>query len=212
MNETARFDQVAGAWDEDAGRVAMARAVADAIAAEVPLAPEMHLLDFGCGTGLLSLALRPSVGRLTGADTSAGMLDVFRKKIAARGLAGVATMHLADGAALESAGPFDAIVSSMALHHVRDIPALLATFRGLLPTGGHLALADLDLEDGSFHPAQVADVHHFGFERQALRAAIAAAGFESLRDRTAHVLRRQERDYSLFLIAARAASPSTRLR
>jgi tRNA (cmo5U34)-methyltransferase len=205
MSETARFDQVAGTWDEDAGRVAMARAVAGAIAEEVPLTPPMHLLDFGCGTGLLSVALRPAVGRLTGADTSAGMLDVFKSKVDALGLSGVTAIHLTDRRSLDAAGPFDAIVSSMALHHVRDVPALLATFRGLLPTGGHLALADLDVEDGSFHPAEITDVHHLGFRREVLRAQLGAAGFESIRDRTAHVHRRRGREYPIFLISARAA-------
>jgi 2-polyprenyl-3-methyl-5-hydroxy-6-metoxy-1,4-benzoquinol methylase len=57
MSGTERFDQVAGSWDEDPGRVALARAVAEQIRQQVPLMPQMDVLDFGCGTGLLTLAV-----------------------------------------------------------------------------------------------------------------------------------------------------------
>jgi len=41
----------------------------------------MKVLDFGCGTGLLSFFLQPYVGEITGIDTSKGMIEVFDKKI-----------------------------------------------------------------------------------------------------------------------------------
>jgi len=206
--QTERFDRVAGTWDEDAGRVALAEAVAKAIGADVHLAPSMKVLDFGCGTGLLSLALRPHVASITGADTSAGMLEVFRQKAGAAGLDGITAFHIEAERPLASAGTFDLIVSSMALHHVHDIPALLATFRTMLAPGGQIALADLDLEDGSFHPPEVKDVHHPGFERASLRALLEAAGFEAVRVETAFDHRRHERSYPVFLMSARTTATS----
>ena len=60
---------------------------------------------------------------------------------------------------------FDLVVASLVLHHVHDIPRVLAGFRDLLDPGGHVAIADLDTEDGSFH-AQVHDFDgHPGFDR-----------------------------------------------
>jgi Predicted methyltransferase (contains TPR repeat) len=41
----------------------------------------MKVLDFGCGTGLLSFFLQPYVGEITGIDTSKGMIEVFDKKL-----------------------------------------------------------------------------------------------------------------------------------
>jgi ubiquinone/menaquinone biosynthesis C-methylase UbiE len=203
MNETRRFDQAADTWDEDTARVALARAVAEQIRQRVGLAPDMDVLDFGCGTGLLTLAIHPRVRSVTGADSSAGMLGVLEQKGRAPGLASVRT-YLLDGAhALASAGSFDLITSSMTLHHVRDLPALFAEFRALLRPGGRVALADLDTEDGTFHRPEVTDVHHLGFERGEIRRLLSEAGFDDLQDATAFVHRRNGRDYPVFLVTGR---------
>ena len=61
MTDTQRFDQLAGTWDEDALRVALANGVADAIGRQAGLSTAWDVLDFGCGTGLLTLALHSRV-------------------------------------------------------------------------------------------------------------------------------------------------------
>jgi SAM-dependent methyltransferase len=104
-----------------------------------------------------------------------------------------------DGYAL--AGDYDLIVSSMTLHHVEDTARLFARFRKHLRAGGWLAIADLDREDGTFHDPGTTDVFHQGFERDRLRAMLAALGFERLTDTTAFVRRRNLRDYPVFLIS-----------
>jgi predicted TPR repeat methyltransferase len=75
------FDKVAASWDTPM-RVKLATDVAGAVSAEVRLATEMDVLDFGCGTGLLALQLQPYVRSITGVDSSQGMLDVLGSKIA----------------------------------------------------------------------------------------------------------------------------------
>ena len=84
MNE---FEQKANNWDLDPEKVRRAREVAEAIAAAVPIVPGLTALEYGCGTGLLGLALGPLFGHLTFADSSEGMLDVLRQRShqAARG-------------------------------------------------------------------------------------------------------------------------------
>ena len=74
MSGSEHFDQAAATWDLADRRVALAHAVAQAIAARVPLAKKQSVLDFGCGTGLVTLELWSRVGSITGADTSPGML------------------------------------------------------------------------------------------------------------------------------------------
>ncbi len=203
MTDTRRFDQVASTWDEDAGRVRLASAVADAIARQVGLTPAIDVLDFGCGTGLLTLALRPHVRSVTGADTSPGMLSVLERKVLDQGLESVTTQLLrsADGYAI--AGEYDLIASSMTLHHVADLTSLFARFRAHLRPGGRIALADLDREDGTFHDADVTDVFHLGFERPELEAILSAAGFDELADTTAFVHHRRGREYPVFLVSGR---------
>src|ERR1041385_6452519 len=84
------FDERAKDWDSDPAKVERARVVADAIRKAIPLSKEMKAFEYGCGTGLLSFALQSDLGQITLADTSQGMLDVLREKIAN---AGVSNMH-----------------------------------------------------------------------------------------------------------------------
>src|SRR5512138_2296225 len=84
------FDERAKDWDSDPKKVERARVVAEAIRNTIPLSREMKALEYGCGTGLLSFALQSYLGEITLADTSQGMLDVLREKIAK---AGVTNMH-----------------------------------------------------------------------------------------------------------------------
>jgi tRNA (cmo5U34)-methyltransferase len=203
LTDTRRFDQIAPSWDADVARVKLAQAVADAVVRQCRLGPNVDVLDYGCGTGLLTLALLPLVRHMTGADTSIGMLDVLKQKALAQASPSLSTLHLSadDGYALS--GQYDLIVSSMALHHVADLPALFARFRAHLRPGGWIGLADLDLEDGTFHGPEITDVFHPGFDRGALRALLAKAGFDDLSDTTAFVHRRNDRDYPVFLITGR---------
>jgi 2-polyprenyl-3-methyl-5-hydroxy-6-metoxy-1,4-benzoquinol methylase len=208
MTDTQRFDQEAGTWDDDPGRVALARAVADAIRGQVGLSASMDVLDFGSGTGLLATAVQPDVRSVTAADTSAGMLDVLERKVRALGLSSIRPYRLDAVQSIEAAGEFDLIISSMTLHHVRDLDGLFSQFKKMLRDGGHVALADLDVEDGTFHSPDVTDVHHLGFDRAALVARLAAAGFEGLQDTTAFIHRKHGREYPVFLVSGRAVSPS----
>ena len=59
---------------------------------------------------------------------------------------------------------FDGIISSMTMHHINDVNSMFNRLYSLLPTGGFIAIADLETEDGSFHTEDTG-VFHFGFTR-----------------------------------------------
>jgi cyclopropane fatty-acyl-phospholipid synthase-like methyltransferase len=202
VSDANRFDEAATTWDEQPRRVTLALAVADEIARQIRLSRDIDVLDFGCGTGLLTLALQPLVRSVTGADTSSGMLDVLRQKVRAQGLTGVKTVLLDAEVPLWVSARFHLIVSSMALHHVAGLAPLFDRFYERLHPGGRIALADLDREDGSFHD-DPRDVHHLGFERTEIQSALAAAGFVGLAAATAIVTRKESREYPVFLITGR---------
>jgi predicted TPR repeat methyltransferase len=206
LTEHRSFDQRAASWDDNPQRVRLADDVAAAIRAAVPLDPRMRTLDFGCGTGLVTLRIQPQVGPITAADTAAGMLAVLAEKIAAAHLTTVSTLLLDE---FPPAFPrvYDLIVSSMTLHHIADYAVLLRAFAAALQPGGYIALADLDPDDGQFHPSNDG-VFHQGFDRAELQQALAAAGFTGVQARTAARVEKPVaagalRRFSVFLITGR---------
>jgi ubiquinone/menaquinone biosynthesis C-methylase UbiE len=206
--ETRNFDKDAARWDEHPTRVRLGQDVAGAVARVVPLGPTMDVLDFGCGTGIVTLQLAGSVASVTGVDSSQGMLEVLNEKIGRQGHTNVTTRHLHPGDDL--AGAYDLIVSSMTLHHVEDIDALLTQFFRSLKVPGWLCVADLDPEQGEFHDDNTG-VFHFGFERDALRRAFVEAGFVDVHDLTAVEVAKPTpqgtlRTFSVFLVTGRKAA------
>jgi ubiquinone/menaquinone biosynthesis C-methylase UbiE len=201
------FDSKAREWDSNPVFLDRADKIAAAIQAAVPLNRAMRALDYGCGTGLLSFPLKDALGHITLKDSSAGMLAVLREKIAAQGVQNM-TLRQADLASEETPDDrYDLIYTSMVLHHIPDTAGILATFHTLLNPGGHLCVADLDPEDGSFHGIEV-DVHH-GFDRQALARLAEAAGFGEVRFDTVFEIAKETaagtRAFPVFLMVARKA-------
>ena len=209
MAETYRdFDREAAAWDEKPLRVKLADEVVRAVVAAAHPGPDMEALDFGCGTGLVALRLAPLVRRLTGADGSEGMLGVFRAKAAAQGLENVQARPVALEGEPDLGGPYDLVVSSMTLHHVRDVAALVGHLARAVRPGGFLCLADLDAEDGSFHSDNTG-VFHFGLDREQVAGLLEAAGFADVGQGTAATVEKPGpegmRAYPVFLVWGRKA-------
>jgi ubiquinone/menaquinone biosynthesis C-methylase UbiE len=205
--EKKDFNKEAAQWDANPGRVKLANEVADAIIRAAVPANNMEVLDFGCGTGLVTLRLQPLVGTIIGVDSSPGMLGVLEGKIRTLGLKNVET-RLVDfdkGDLIE--GRFNLLVSSMTLHHVPDTARLFKQWHDLLLPEGLVCFADLDAEDGSFHGDNTG-VFHLGFGRDHLKKLLLAAGFRDIRDTTATTMMREvegkgKKAFPVFLIIAR---------
>ena len=202
--EKRDFDKEASSWDEHPSRVKLANDVATAISKHITLRSDMDVLDFGCGTGLLTLLLQPYVRSITGADSSEGMLDIFKKKIAERDLRNVNALllDLDKGDVLK--GNYHLIVSNMTLHHIKETRPLLDRFSEIMAPAGYLCVTDLDPEEGRFHDDNTG-VFHFGFDRESLRKAFADAGFDHIQDTTAAEIMKPAPDgkmrrFTVFLI------------
>ena len=198
------FDEQAATWDEDQSKVDRAQTVADVLAGVIPLRGDERLLAYGAGTGLVAQALGERAGFITLADSSAGMREAMTRKIDAGALpsnARVWDLDLTSDDVPEDR--FDLIVSSLVLHHIKDLPRVLAGFHELLDAGGHVAIADLDQEDGSFHEHVHDFDGHNGFDRAQLQADLEAAGFEDVRFTDAGDVQKEGRAFGLFLASAR---------
>ena len=200
------FDRAARDWERDPARLRMTSALADAVIARIAWDRRFVAMDYGAGTGLVTLRIQPLVGRVLAVDTSPGMLAVLEEKIAKAGLANV-DVRLWDIEKDPLPGErFDVVVSTMTFHHLKNIPPVLGRFRELLSPGGRIAVADLDTEAGDFH-ADPTGVWHFGFDREELKGQFEAAGFSGVLTETAHRLERpgaggRMKEFSLFLLTA----------
>jgi len=203
------FDEAAATWDEQPRRIAVAKAIGEKILEEAHPTKDMDVLDYGCGTGLLGLFLLPHVRSITGADNSAGMLDVLRKKIAEGSFDNMKAIRLDLEHGPCPADRYNMIVVGMAMHHIADLDRVLRAFHQMLAPDGVLCLADLDSEPGTFHGPEIAgSVHHNGFDRTQLKAQLAEVGFTRANDTTATSIRKptatgKEEDFPVFLIVAR---------
>lgn len=195
---TNSFDDKAATWDDDPAKVERARRVAAGIRDAVPVDRSTRLLEYGAGTGLVTQALGDDVGPVTLADSSAGMRDVMAAKVATGTLPGDARiwdLDLSDGAV--PADRFDLVVTVLTLHHIPDLDPVLAGFATLLDGGGHLCIADLDHEDGTFHPEGFGG--HHGFHRDGLASQLERAGFADVTFADCGEIVRDGVPYGMFL-------------
>jgi ubiquinone/menaquinone biosynthesis C-methylase UbiE len=196
------FDTRAKDWDEMPGRVERTNAVAAAIRAQVALSKSMAALEYGCGTGLLSFALQADLGPITLADSSLGMLDVLRKKIAFGRVKNMTPIKLDLAVDTLPLQHFNLVYTLLTLHHIQNTQKILQGFSFLLQPGGVLCIADLDKEDGSFHSDDPDFDGQHGFDRAGLGLDLARAGFKNVRFTDCYNLTKNKRSYPLFLAVA----------
>lgn len=196
---TDLFVDKAHDWDTRPVPLQIAEGVGAALRARVALGAEMRVMDFGAGTGLICAQVAPDVATVYAVDISAAMLAQLAAKPALQGKVEIRCQDILEQPLEQKV---DLIVSAMAMHHVRDTGRLLRAFAAHLVPGGRIALADLDREDGSFHPADVEGVFHHGFDRDALAAELTRSGFSDIEVATAAEVDRDQRRYGVFLVTA----------
>ena len=134
--------------------------------------------DLGCGTGQVSAALAPFVGRVTAVDRSGEMLQTARRRL--REFSNVDVRRGELEALPLGDAEFDAAVLMLVLHHVAEPPAVLREAARVLKPGGRLLVCDMLPHDREEYRTQMGHVW-LGFEDEALKGMFAAAGFTSAR-------------------------------
>jgi SAM-dependent methyltransferase len=117
-DHAARFDEYAAAYDDEQNSEEY-RACASLVIDHAAVGPGDAVLDLGCGTGAIGLALAERAERVIGRDISEGMMERAREKAADRGLDNV---EFGEGSFREPAvdEPVDVVVSNFAMHHLSD--------------------------------------------------------------------------------------------
>ncbi|PUB28688.1 methyltransferase family protein [Promicromonospora sp. AC04] len=128
------------------------RPLHDRAAALAGIAPGEIVLDVGCGTASLSLAVLRAqpAARVTGLDPDVAALRVAARKASRRRVPLTLVQGFADRLPTGD-GSLDHIVSSLALHHVPDEARIRfgqEAFRALRP-GGKVTIVDFGSADGA---------------------------------------------------------------
>lgn len=154
------FTEKAKEWDKNEMVLQLSNAVSYAILESIKFNDQMKIMDFGAGTGLITSQVAPHVASITAVDISQSMLSKLAEKINLKNKVKTVCQDILKKPLEQK---FDVIVSAMAMHHVKDTELLIQRFAQHLKTGAKIALADLDAEDGSFHPTDIEGVYHDGF-------------------------------------------------
>lgn len=194
------FKEKAVDWDVNEMVRNLSSAISAAIKSSVSLTDDMQVLDFGAGTGLISAHIAPHVSRITAVDISEAMLNKLKAKPELKDKVGVVCQDILLQPLNQT---FDLIMSAMAMHHVEDTEKMIQTFSEHLKPGAQVALADLDAEDGTFHPADVEGVYHSGFSREKFQGIMEAHQFKDISFKTAHTVDKEGKTYPIFLVTAR---------
>jgi len=192
------FSEKSKVYETEPARVDNVTNIADAILNKLTYnKTTTHIMDFGSGTGLLTTKVAPHVRKITTVDISPSMNEQLRSK--KDSLPCELTMLELDLSTAELDETFDGIISSMTIHHVEDTLALFQKFHRLLNSGGTIALADLDTEDGTFHSDDTG-VFHFGFDQEEFATLAKKAGFEDVNIEIVSIAKKPYGDYPIFLL------------
>ena len=199
------FDKKAKDWDDNR-RIQRSKVIAEKIIDYVNLQETFSGLEFGCGTGLISLNLYDKLGKITCIDTSSGMIKQLEDKVAEHNLDKITVTQLNINDDHDLKSEYDIIYSSMSLHHVTSLEETLQNFYDLLQDGGQLCIVDLDKEDGSFHSQESNFLGYNGFEQKELSQLLEQVGFNNVISETFYNDERsignRNIEYSLFIMKA----------
>ncbi len=194
----SHFNQVANSWDTPE-KIKLNQYYAKEISKALPLANPLKILEVGCGTGLLGSQFVKDQNSLLGIDTSVGMLEVFNQKFKDNKNVSSLILNLEEND-LDANAQFDLIVSSMAFHHLKNPEAMISKLKTMLSPNGLIAIIDLDLEDGSFHPdPKNMGVFHFGFSQSTTKDWANKCKFRKFERKEIHIVKKESGDFSLFL-------------
>ena len=196
---TDLFESKADDWDKGDMKQILSQAIGGAMVQKVSFQPQHHVMDFGAGTGLICSAIAPHVQSIAAVDISPSMLERLAEKTELQGKVTTVCQDILDCPLKDK---FDVIVSAMAMHHVQDTNAMLQNFYDHLKEGGIVALADLDAEDGSFHPEDIEGVFHDGFDRSELQSKLERVGFRDVHFETVTTVYKDDKTYPIFMVMA----------
>ena len=147
----------------------LANLVCQAVEKQIDLLSDKEILDFGGGTGLLTLPLAKQVKSVTLVDISEKMLEQARLKAEQQDIKNIQFLEQ-DLLKNPLEQEFDLIVVCRVLHHMPDLDEALSLFHQHLKEDGQLLLADFTKTEANHH----------GFDLAELEKQLIEHGFSSV--------------------------------
>ncbi|WP_377890650.1 class I SAM-dependent methyltransferase [Alkalihalobacillus sp. R86527] len=173
------FEQMANRYDTEE-RIELANIIVKEVKAELQHSTTKSLLDYGSGTGLISLELAELVDSILLVDSSKQMLEVAEAKISRKGILNSSVLY-SDFTQETPELKSDIIIMSLVLLHIPDTTKILQELFTILNDGGKLMIIDFDKNEKISHPKV-----HNGFSHEELQEKLEEVGFQSNEIKTFH--------------------------
>ena len=167
------WDDYAAGWDANDDVRTYAENAFESLTRKVPaLVTDLtnsRVLDFGCGTGLLSEKFAPICGEIMAVDTSPKMIEEMRRKVMEANIRNIVALEIDISAATIKESPdltsgFDLVVTSSVCSFLPDYERTLGDLTSVINPGGIFVqwdwIVDMPVEriQGAFETAGLVEV------------------------------------------------------
>ncbi|MDD0852942.1 bifunctional demethylmenaquinone methyltransferase/2-methoxy-6-polyprenyl-1,4-benzoquinol methylase UbiE [Halobacteriovorax sp. GB3] len=144
------FDEIAGTYDFLNHLLSFGIDIywRNKIKKNLPMKNDLEVLDLATGTGDVALTLikDKKVKKVTGLDLSKGMVELGKKKVAAKGLTDKVALHIGDGVEIPAADEtFDVATISFGIRNFPDPQRSLVNIERVLRPGGRCMIMEFSL-------------------------------------------------------------------
>lgn len=171
------FEQMAKKYDTEE-RMELAKVIVKEVRPELQNSLSKSLIDYGSGTGLVSLELSDLVDSILLVDSSEQMLEVAKAKIPLRGITNSKVLY-SDFTQETPELKADIVLLSLVLLHIPDTNKISQKLFNILNDDGKLIIIDFDKNDQIYHPKV-----HNGFSHDDLKNRLSEVGFNSIEIKT----------------------------
>ncbi|MFF2447951.1 class I SAM-dependent methyltransferase [Neobacillus sp. NPDC058068] len=171
------FEQLAKSYDTE-DRIELAKVIVKEVRPELRNNKSKSLIDYGSGTGLISLELSDLVDSILLVDSSKQMLEVAKVKISHQGITNAKVLY-SDFTQETPELKADVVLLSLVLLHITDTKKILQELFNILTNGGKLIIIDFDKNEKINHPKV-----HNGFSHEELKKRLTEVGFTSIEIKT----------------------------
>lgn len=171
------FEEMAKRYDTEE-RIELAKVIVKEVRPELRKSKSKSLIDYGSGTGLISLELSDLVNSILLVDSSKQMLDVAKAKISQQGITNSKVLY-SDFTQETPDLKADIVLMSLVLLHIPDTKKIVQALFNILNNGGKLIIIDFDKNDKINHPKV-----HNGFSHEELKRRLSEVGFKSIEIKT----------------------------